>query len=297
MTRVTGSCPIESGAVLGIDVGYSSKKRSTGLCILHWGPHTLGFRFERTKTPEFARRQAIRELVGGMSLLGAAIDGPLALDLREVQNYRAAEAVLSQGVMQKRGKPGSTNSPTGRQLHQHANQLARLVLEETNIGPSRHFQAIHERCIVEAFPNIFLAAGIPEEQLPRLKRDASDKFWDALTNEGRRLQDLISSLLPGRSFEPGSEIAKVTHHEDRASLICALTALSVISEAHVGIGDPEQGYITLPPKSWWGSTPGFAPWLEPLLYRNIAIVRSRNRHPQHGNAQMVSHDDEWLAGD
>jgi hypothetical protein len=69
----------------------------------------------RTKTNDADRRRALDDLLAGeLSALTVALDGPLTRGLKLVRHYRSADALLSQGVFQTRGKPGQTSSPTGQ---------------------------------------------------------------------------------------------------------------------------------------------------------------------------------------
>ena len=114
---------------LGIDVGYSQRRPTTGLCLLTIDQSILRWRCYNTGTKEHQRLKDLRSLVPkGTSLAGVGIDGPLVRDLKIVDRYRSADALLSRGSFQSRGKPGPTNSPTGRDLHAHATKLAMLVL-------------------------------------------------------------------------------------------------------------------------------------------------------------------------
>jgi hypothetical protein len=238
------------------------------------------------------RRRDLDRLANGHLLLAVAIDGPLTRELQPVSRYRSAEALLSRGALQKRGKPGQTNSPVGQQLHLHATSLAKLVLEIASLAPAQHHEPIHERCVVEAFPNMFLAAGIAEADLPALKRDASDRYWGALMARSR-LEQLFTFLLPGRML--ASDLATCTHHEDRAAVTCALSALSVVSKCHVAAGDACDGDIVLPPPAWWGpsSTCGL-PWIERCLRANLLSVRqNQRRRPNHDAARIANHWGEW----
>ncbi|MDQ7838931.1 MAG: DUF429 domain-containing protein [Thermodesulfobacteriota bacterium] len=285
--------PPVSGVVLGIDVGFSAKSATTGLCLLSWDTNSMKISFVRTRTGSVDRRRDIRALVGSAQLLAVAIDGPLVRGLQRISHYRAAEALLSRSVLQKRGKPGQTNSPVGQQLHAHATELAEIVLTECAVDAAAHYQAIHERCIVEAFPNMFLAAGVPEAELPSLRRNASDAYWRGLVVQSGRLLQLMGSLLPGR--KPSCELCTFINHEDRAAFVCALSALSVLSQRHVAVGDPYDGDIILPPRIWWGKASiGTNPWMEVVLRDNLASVRrSRNGSKHHGDARVVLHAGEW----
>lgn len=155
-----------SGAVLGIDVGFSASKKTTCFCLLSWTAALARFECLVTTSLRTKRQQAIQQLCAGRQLAAVAIDGPLAHGFVHVAHYRAAEALLSRGALQKRGKPGQTSAPTGQQLHRHASELAALATALPDLAEATHLQPIHPRRIVEAFPNLFLAALIPEAELP-----------------------------------------------------------------------------------------------------------------------------------
>jgi hypothetical protein len=80
-----------------------------------------------------------------------------------------------------------------------------------------------------------------------------------------RLRGLIERLLPGRRIT--TDLAAVQDHEERAALICAVTALCVASRKYVAVGDPENGCIVLPSKAAAG-VPGLQPWAFRILEVN-----------------------------
>lgn len=282
----------KQGAVLGIDVGYSAKKATTCLCLLDWDSEAIRIDCRNAMTDEEDRRKALRHLLpAGIHLSSVAIDGPLTHDLRLIKHYRAAEALLSQGVFQKRGKAAQTNSGTGQQLHEQAILLAELVLNEStaesfSLSPATHYQPIHKQCIVEAFPNQFLASLLAENRFPTLSRNATDIFWELLCNNDV-LTSLLSHLLPNR--RTAFSFANCTNHEHRAGVVCALTALAVACQDYVLVGDPMDGYIVLPPTSLWGaSAAGGTSWMEDALHTSIGRVLSRRRnHANHRQARLV----------
>ena len=275
-----------SGTVLGVDVGYSKTQPTTGLCVLAWDATAISLSFARCRCAPAERDGAIDRIVGGRELCAAAIDGPLTHGLRRVQHYRAAEALLSQGVLQKRGKPGQTSSPTGRELHHHATDVALSLIAKGIVGPSRHFELIHERSLVEAFPNMFLAALVDEERLPELRRDASDRYWEVVVHHTPRLEEIIAHLLPDRALT--SNLRSCIDHEHRAALICALSALAVATGEYVAVGDPFDGDIVLPPQERWGaSSPGGDAWMTRTLRSNLDRVRAVGRnHANHRHARI-----------
>src|SRR5207253_396107 len=98
-----------------------------------------------TTNDQGQRRSALKEVIEVNPLLGVAIDGPLTHGLRLIPHYRVADALLSRGAFQKRGKPGQTSSPVGQQLHRHATDLANLALQLALIAPSTHVEPIHSK--------------------------------------------------------------------------------------------------------------------------------------------------------
>ena len=187
---------------LGIDVGYSATRRSTGLCLLTIEDGVLGWECLNTGTQEETRLHDLRSLVPrGTHLLGVGIDGPLTAGLRVVSHYRTSDALLSRGVFRLRGKPGQTSVPSSQQLHRHATLLAKLALKleaqgHLTIADAVHPDAVDRRRILEVFPNAFLAVLLPDDVFPRLKRDASDRFWEIAAESGH-LDRLIDALVPG----------------------------------------------------------------------------------------------------
>ena len=282
------------GAVFGVDVGFSAKRRSTGLCLLTWDESSVDLHLRRTTADPVRRRTALQELLAWDSPpLTVALDGPLTNGLRRVRRYRVAEALLSHGVFQKRGKPGQTSSPVGLRLHEHATALAELILEEEAAGgcvlaSARHREPIHPLAIVEAFPSQFLAALVDESGLPAIHRDASDRYWDCCLAAGH-LKRLIDAWLPGRVVP---DLCVFTNHDDRAAIVCALTALAVAHGDAVAVGDAEDGDIILPPRRFWGAGAGDVPWMEGALRRSLAFIQAE--HDRGSAARLNEGQGRWL---
>ena len=278
----------KEGRVLGIDVGFSATKKTTCICVLAWAESTATFAFKLATSDLTDRHRALAELSLSPGVSGIAVDGPLRRGLRIVSHYRAAEAILSRGVLQKRGKPGQTSSPVGQQLHRHATELANLALESVAVGSATHEDPIHEKSVVEAFPNMYLAALVAESDMPVLARDASDRYWQILVDDSDCLLTLISHLLHGRRVT--NELGAIRNHEHRAGVVCALTALSVVSGDYVAVGDPVDGDIFLPAQTVWGRMNcGLDTWLEPVLRSNLHSVRRKlGCHPNHRQARIVT---------
>ena len=276
---------------LGIDVGYSGTRKSTGLCLINVDGQVVSWNLLNVGTEDHIRMNNLKYLIPRGSILeGVAIDGPLVSGLNLVNHYRTSDALLSRGVFRFRGKPGQTNIPSGQLLHQHATKLAKLVLNmETegylSISRSTHNNPVKPQRILEAFPNAFLAVLLNDTEFPVLKRDASDRFWEIATNQGY-LDKLLEMLVPGAIAE--STWSQVSNHDHRAALVCALAALAVSKNRYVAIGDPVDGDIFLPPLEIWGIGSSNEPWAQIELLRNVKLVRqNKGNHPNHEKARLL----------
>ena len=281
------------GLVLGIDVGCSDARPSTCFCAVTWTQEIAQIEFRLTTAHDDRRAEAISRLVVDRPVAGVAIDGPLTKGFAQIEYYRAAEAVLSRGPLQKRGKPGQTSSPLGKALHAHslaiANQVSRLAL----VDDATHRHSIHTTRIVEAFPNLYLGALVPETALEPLRRNASDVYWTTTALNSNLLMRHFRKLLPGRQIQ--IDCVAIRNHDQRAGLVCALTALAVVQGIQVAVGDPEGGDIMLPPRSSWGaSRTEHASWLEPVLRANLAsVIARRASHRTHSAARIIENDRHW----
>lgn len=233
------------GSVLGIDVGCSPTRRSSAACRLDWNEHSVSWRVMRFRAIEPERSDAIAEVIGETEVLCAAFDGPLRADLAVIGRYRTAERLLTRRLQPFIGKPGQASAPIGRLLNEHANACARAAMSLKRVGPATHRHAIHECAIVEAFPSSFLGVLIAEpRQLNARRGDRSDTFYQHLSSCGG-LQTLLGRLLPGRA---GAPFGMVTNHDDRAAVVCALSALCVAAGDYTVVGD-QDGWVVLPPRA------------------------------------------------
>jgi hypothetical protein len=123
---------------------------------------------------------------------------------------------------------------------------------------------IHERRIVEAFPNLFLGSLLDGPKYPAnalKKRKWTDTLFPLVRE---RLRELVLNLLPGRGLESSFDL---DDHEEIAALTCATTALCVAGGSYTAVGSASQGFIVLPPRRFLG-----AGWQE-VLTTNVARVR------------------------
>ncbi len=262
----------DAGQVLGIDVGYSRRRKTTGFCALSWDRRTVRWTCRNAGTGAGVRREVLDTVLPepGPDLLAVAIDGPLLPQLRVGSRYRCAESLLSRGRFGHRGKPGPSNGGSGRDLHKHATLLAHFILGERHVRVAAHVPAIHGRSIVEAFPTLFLGVLCDEVDYParaRRKRKWTDTLYPATQGT---LGTLLQRLLPGRRVDGDLHI---TDHEKIASFVCALTALCVARNRFVAVGAQGDGFILLPPHELWGaSAQSEIPWAARELCANVGRV-------------------------
>ena len=226
-----------------MDVGWSSTRRSTAACRFDWNAEEVSWVIERFRAVEPERSQALRR-VANRPIIAAAFDGPLRSHLEEIGRYRMAEQLLTRGLRQFVGKPGQASTPIGRLLNSHANFCARVILDMRVVGKAEHAHAIHACAIVEAFPSSFLGVLISNPLALQVhRRTRSDTFYVHLAQSNALLR-LLRYLLPGRTPERSFE--SVVDHDERASVVCALTALCVAAGDYSAVGNGD-GWIVLPP--------------------------------------------------
>lgn len=234
-----------SGSILGVDVGFSLTRDSSAICRLDWSVSDVSWTIKRFRAIEPEQTETLGELAAVKPLAAAAFDGPLMRGFPTINRYRIAEQMLTRRLGRKIGKPGTSNVPVGIKLNNAANICAQIVKTHASIAPAAHWQAIDDLAIIEAFPSSFLGLMLSDPALLTTERNnRSDVYFEANTKNGT-LQRLLTALLPNRRSK--NDFAEVTNHDDRAALICALTALCVAMNDYTAIGD-EYGTITLPPK-------------------------------------------------
>jgi hypothetical protein len=252
------------GAVIGVDIGFSIKRRSSAICLLAWDRHNISWQIDRFRALSVERDAAIRRATGATgdrAILAVAVDGPVRAGLDLIKCYRTAERMLTNALCVKIGKPGQSNSPVGLKLNEATNACLNAIVPVTNIGMATHQVKIHERCVVEAFPSSFLGLmlAVPTS-VKAVRHNRSDKFFEALTDDNT-LDCLLRHFLPRRKME--TAFSDVRNHDDRAALICAISALAVASNDFCAVGDRD-GWIILPPRRF------IRPWAWSLLVMNAS---------------------------
>ena len=266
----------ESGAVPGGDVGWSEKSKTSAACVLEFDRDGVSVQKTRFTAQPTILAESLPDLVGHRPLLAAAFDGPFRRDVDQIGVYRACEKVLTVRLAPHIGKPGPSNAPNGRKLNAAANAFVKAALAMLRedlrgetvlcVVEAHHLATLHPRAVAEAFPTSFLGVML-DDGLREPGRARSDSYFERLTQPGGgRLAGLVKSLLGERPLR--CSLQGFHNHEDRAAIVCAITALCVAARRYTAIGD-DNGYIILPPPVAAGEC-GLQPrWME-MICTNVA---------------------------
>jgi hypothetical protein len=267
--------------LLGIDVGFSTNRATTGIARLAAdGAVRVGH-----ATTAWSQR---RKLVGAEPADVAAIDAPYTR--APPAEPRACERALTLGAFQRRCKPALSHVPgTGRALRAAGRATARQL---RRMAPARPLGAAFPRVdgsnVVEAFPNAFLGVCLPDAAWavrPSLRR--GQKF-DWLYAAWLRL-DLFRPLTHAIGLPQLDGLldacTRNVHHDERAALVCLLTAAGVKNGRYTAVGDSAGGHLFLPPWPCWAAwarteldhararVAGLELWIDGSQYRAAKAIR------------------------
>jgi len=128
-------------------------------------------------------------------------------------------------------------------------------------------RVIKGKNIVEAFPNAFLGVLLADSYFQEVGRLKRGKKFDWLYDQCRDAEVfryLIDSV--GARNLSVAKIEGNEAHEERAALICLLTAAAVAVGRYTAVGEEGGGYFFLPPLALW------AEWAR----REIELQRERD---------------------
>ena len=140
--------------LVGLDVGFSATRASSGVARLAFGELSVGC--------ATASLESRKKFFGSDEVDVAAIDAPILPG--ESYDQRVCERLFTLGCFQRRCKPGLSHvSGTGRAFRQAGYEGARQLSEITSgrellLKFPRIWQA---RNLVEAFPNAFMGVLLP----------------------------------------------------------------------------------------------------------------------------------------
>jgi len=232
--------------LIGLDVGFSKTRRSSGVARLSNGEFRIG-----RATSSWESRVEVLGSKGSADI--AAIDAPVLPDLH--WDARPCEKLLTLGAFQRRCKPSLSHvRGTGQQLRRAGFDTARQIVHLVPATPRKYSfpRVCPESNIVEAFPNACLGVAIPAiyfEHMPLVQRG---KKFDWLYDQWLALDLFSKHALPldltGAFLRNCREC---TDHEERAALVCLLTGGLVAQNLYTAIGERKSGYIFLPPFNHW----------------------------------------------
>jgi hypothetical protein len=233
-------------ALLGVDVGFSATAKTTGLA---W---KIGDEIQccRVGSDRHERRQALPK-DALFSLI--AFDAPI-VPSTGASFARGCESVFYRGPFWNRCRPGLSHHGRGLALREAGRQAvddfrSALLDGHWQLGPY-----VHEKLpMVEAFPNTFLGVLLPVPaflEMPKTKtKKRSDWLYEQVAAAG-----LFEKLIERLGWRQESTLPKFVDnrdHDERAALICLLTAGFAYQGGATVVGDQLGGWFWLPPLDLW----------------------------------------------
>ncbi|MBP2462829.1 MULTISPECIES: DUF429 domain-containing protein [unclassified Rhizobium] len=243
-------------ALLGIDVGFSKSRPTTGIA---W---SKGGQFKAARThSDWERRNLHIPPATTFSVI--AIDGPLVPVGADDSLDRLCERLFIRGAFQTRCKPGLSNHGYGKDLRRAASQTAEQILHLASSNEAIEKAIRPGTSVIEAFPNAFLGVLLPEARFAMpaaAKRKKFDWLYEHAIDSGV-LSEVFEALDWQNQALLDAMLAE-TDHEKRAAWICLLTAACAATGTSQVVGDDIGGWFWLPPIDLW------APWAREALDKN-----------------------------
>ena len=246
--RLNRSKTGHSPELIGLDVGFSASPTS--------GVARLGADGDLRLASATSTWESRRVVIGTERADIAAIDAPYTT--AEPAQTRSCERVFNLGKFQRRCKPGFSHvSGTGRKLRdagrETARQLRRIVPRK---AVSVQFPKVEDSNIVEAFPNAYLGVCVPDEvydQMPSLQRGQKfDWLFDCWVERGL-FRRVIEKIGLEQLADLETSFNRNRRHDERAALVCVLTAAGVFTGHYAAVGNEAGGYFFLPPWHSWAA--------------------------------------------
>lgn len=254
-----------SQALLGVDVGFSARRKTTGLAW--FSDSVVGVTVTGSSWSE---RKG--DLPAGVRFKLAALDAPI-VPTPDASNRRGCEYIFYGGAFAHRCRPGLSHHGRGLRLRQAGAQAARefaTILSMTPLPYGPHVLA--GLPIIEAFPNTFMGVLLAESSFLSWSKSLgvpkSDWLYEQTVELGIMRKLLGRLTLNERSIADVFEQA--TNHDERAALICLLTAMFAAKGDVVIVGDDHGGWFWLPPIDLWAS------WAQDEFELAISIHQKAN---------------------
>jgi hypothetical protein len=254
--------------LMGVDVGFSKASETTGIACLDGSKLHLG----RAGTSWTSRKT---QLPLGFHPGLIAFDGPLLPSDANELVRRRCESLFIRAPFHNRCKPGLSDWGIGLKLRRATAEARVQFSSILAVAGSNGSNALVSRggCVVEAFPNAFLALLLPEQEIivmPKLRRGQRfDWLYERVVTSGR-LKSLLSDCLDLHE-EFWDRIEAETDHELRAALICLLTAVFASRKTAAIVGHSECGWFWLPPRELW------QPWAKKGFHAAAAVMAAKGK--------------------
>jgi predicted RNase H-like nuclease len=233
--------------LIGLDVGFSAKRRTNALAELRSGEIRVVKLSVDERDAELGRLRDVDVI---------AIDAPLLPSGCAAETPRLVERLFSRGLFQRRCKPGASHvRGTGHLLRAHGARVATAVMEAARWESTPPFPTIVSRCgVVEAFPNAFLGVAMPDHVFTAQPKLVRGKKFDWLYDQWIAL-DLFSGAVMrcGLPLELTIMLHAERDHEKRAALVCLMTAAFAATGGAKAVGDERTGYFFLPDDEFWAA--------------------------------------------
>lgn len=251
-----------SQTLVGISPGASFSEPTTGICRTG----LAGFHVGRTFADKLSRTQALG--LGGPSPV-IAIGAPVLPRGVLNPNSRICEKVFASVPFDIRCAARDTAHGSGAALRRAGCDTGVQWVRESRGTPYAGIfpQVLARAGLIEAFPRVFLGVLLPDSTFDdppagiRLswlhERCTEHRAWD-------RLQGVLA--WPDRQLWSAAASSDL-YEEERAAIVCAVTAVCVWAGRYVAVGEAKGGYGFLPPWNLW------EPWARAGLERNRAAPR------------------------
>jgi predicted nuclease with RNAse H fold len=235
--------------ILGIDTGLTFLQRTSGICRTG----TSGDVVDHTYVDRASRLAALAP-VANYHLL--AIDAPVLPSGLLNYDVRPCEKLFVWGAFQKRCKPGESHvSGTGQALRRAGLDTAKSFEENiSNDSRSAPFPKVIESSnVIEAFPNAFLGVCVRDTKYETVPARGKKTDWLYDLWVAEKLFEKLRATISWERPDFWQQVTTNRHHDERAALICALTAICTYRGKYVAVGEPNGGYFFLPPWTLWDS--------------------------------------------
>jgi len=273
-------------SLLGIDVGFSRARATTGIAVYERGS------LRSLCCVKSSSKDRAAVLPSASKFDAVAIDGPVLPKFADNKLKRVCESLLIGSRFHTRCKPGMSHHGFGLNLRRATAPIADeacLLANPASIAFGDK-QVRHSFPIVEAFPNAFLGVLLDDADYQVIGRVSRGEKFDRIY-ERAVLTGRTRSLLEELGWEV-PELAEAIHtealspsrasHEKRAALVCLLTAACALAGNAEYVGDALGGWICLPPQKLW------APWARLAMTQRKATLQKRTATlSSRGNASVV----------